>query len=231
MSVYPSLCTSHNCSFLSVNRNDNEHNNNYVKHRRLEICFSEEHNETQGMTNPLFITKQISMKILILLFLATLLNACTGLPENVKPVRSFDVDKYTGKWYEIARLDHSLEDGLTNVTATYTKNADGTLKVINRGYLPKKNRYKSIEGLARFVRDENTGHLKVSFFGPFYASYIIFELDEEYQYAFVSGHSTDYLWLLARSPQISPEILRRFSRRAEALGFDVEKLIFVEHTF
>jgi len=171
----------------------------------------------------------LPMKLLPILILATLLNACTGIPDNVKAVKSFDVNKFAGKWYEIARLDHSFERGLTNVTATYTIKTDGTLKVVNRGYLPKKDQHKSIEGLARFVSDENTGHLKVSFFGPFYSSYIIFELDDNYQYAFISGHTTGYLWLLARTPDISPEILQRFTQKAKESGFDVKNLIRVEH--
>lgn len=171
------------------------------------------------------------MKILYILLTALLLNACTGSPDNVKPVTSFDLDRYLGKWYEIARLDHNFEEGLTNVTATYKKNTDGTIKVINRGYLPRKDQHKSIEGLGRFVGDENTAHLKVSFFGPFYSSYIIFELDKDYQYAFVSGQNTDYLWLLARSPQIPAEILRHFTERSKELGFDVENLILVEHQY
>jgi apolipoprotein D and lipocalin family protein len=82
---------------------------------------------------------------------------------------------------------------------------------------------------AYFVQDPDVGYLKVSFFGPFYGSYVIFELDkEEYQYAFVSGPNRDYLWLLARTPTIDQEISDQFIEKSRAFGFDVDNLIFVE---
>ena len=85
-------------------------------------------------------------------------------------------------------------------------------------------------GKAYFVDSSDVGHLKVSFFGPFYGSYIIFELDSlDYQYAFVSGMNTDYLWLLARTPKVSDELIEHFVKSASALGFDTEQLIFVDH--
>ena len=87
-----------------------------------------------------------------------------------------------------------------------------------------------MEGKAYFVSDENTGHLKVSFFGPFYGSYVVFELDrQDYQYAFVAGYNKSYLWLLARSPQVSDELVARFVKKAGELGFDTDRLIFVKH--
>ena len=155
---------------------------------------------------------------------------CVSYPETLVPVRDFDINRYLGTWYEIARLDHSFERGLTKVTAEYRLRDDGGVAVINRGFSPAKNEWKEAEGKAYFVRDEREGYLKVSFFGPFYGAYVIFELDEKnYQYAFVSGPNTSYLWLLSRSPQISEEIKQLFSTRAEAMGFPVEELIFVEH--
>ena len=79
--------------------------------------------------------------------------------------------------------------------------------------------------------DENTGFLKVSFFGPFYGSYIIFELDKEnYAYAFISGDNTNYLWFLSRTPQVNKELLDKFINQAKSLGFNTDDLIFVEHT-
>ena len=155
---------------------------------------------------------------------------CVSYPETLVPVRDFDINRYLGTWYEIARLDHSFERGLTKVTAEYRLREDGGVAVINRGFSPAKNEWKEAEGKAYFVRDEREGYLKVSFFGPFYGAYVIFELDEKnYQYAFVSGPNTSYLWLLSRSPQISEEVKQLFSTRAEERGFPVEELIFVEH--
>ncbi|HBI75487.1 MAG TPA: lipocalin, partial [Alteromonas macleodii] len=86
------------------------------------------------------------------------------------------------------------------------------------------------EGKAYFVESETTGHLKVSFFGPFYASYVIMELDKEgYQYALITGPDKDYLWILARTPSISDEVRTRLLEKATSAGYDVSKLIWVEH--
>ncbi len=168
------------------------------------------------------------MRIWILLSLITLCSACTGLPKNVSPVTEFETERYLGTWYEIARLDHRFERGLRNVTATYTMRDDGGLVVANRGYSEKKGEWSNALGKAYFVGDSSIGHLKVSFFGPFYGSYVVFELDKEnYQYAFVSGNTTKYLWLLSREPTVSPELLERFKSRAKDAGFDTSELIFV----
>lgn len=159
-----------------------------------------------------------------------LLSGCMGLPKNVTPVEGFNINQYLGKWYEIARLDHSFERGLNNVSATYSLRDDGGVRVLNRGYLAADDKWKTAEGKAYFVNNEKTGHLKVSFFGPFYSSYIIFELDKEaYQYAFISGYNKSYLWLLARTPQVGDEIIKHFVNKAKQLGFDTDKLIFVQH--
>lgn len=157
-----------------------------------------------------------------------MLTACTGLPEGVQPVKPFEVERYLGKWYEIARLDHSFERGLSSVTADYTLRPEGGIRVINRGYSSAEQKWEQAEGRAFFVKDSDTGYLKVSFFGPFYGSYVIFELDQDYQYAFVSGPNRDYLWLLARQPVISESLRQHFIDRARQNGFDVDKLIFVD---
>ena len=161
---------------------------------------------------------------------ALCLGGCLGVPEQVRPVQGFDLDRYLGTWYEIARLDHSFERGLERVSAEYSRRGDGGVRVINRGFSPKENRWKEAEGKAYFVHEPSEGYLKVSFFGPFYGSYVIFELDREnYQYAFVCGPDTSYLWLLARTPQVDEEVQKRFIASAAARGFDVENLIFVNH--
>ncbi len=160
--------------------------------------------------------------------LAVLLSACVGIPENVKPVGNFKLEQYLGQWYEIARLDHSFERGMTRVTADYSLREDGGVKVVNRGFLAQENKWKDAEGKAYFVGPADQGHLKVSFFGPFYGSYIVFELDQDnYQYAVVSGPDLSYLWILARSPQMNKETKDRLVAKAAALGFDTARLIFV----
>jgi apolipoprotein D and lipocalin family protein len=157
-----------------------------------------------------------------------LLSGCVGVPEGVEPVTGLDRDRYLGKWYEIARLDHRFERGMTHVSATYTAREDGGIDVLNRGYGMPEERWSEATGKAYSVGEPDVGHLKVSFFGPFYGSYVIFELDEAYTYAFVCGPNTDYLWLLARTPEVSSELQEHFTERVRQLGFDADGLIWVD---
>ncbi|WP_439102771.1 lipocalin family protein [Congregibacter sp.] len=159
------------------------------------------------------------------------LTACLGTPDGVVAVQDFEAERYLGRWYEIARLDHSFERGLRNVTAEYAWREDGSVRVFNRGYDIEDQEWSDIEGKASFVGPQDEAHLKVSFFGPFYASYVVFELEREsYDYAFVSGFNRDYLWLLARTPTVSDALQSQFVERASALGFDTQELIWVEHS-
>jgi apolipoprotein D and lipocalin family protein len=171
------------------------------------------------------------MKQLSILLLLIFLTGCIGIPENVKPVQNFELERYLGKWYEIARLDHSFERGLSHVSADYTLRKDGGIRVINRGYSSNKESWKQAEGKAYFVDSADKGYLKVSFFGPFYGSYIVFGLDKEsYQYSLVSGPNTSYLWILARKPILDNDIKSSLIQKAAAAGFDTSKLIFVDHS-
>ena len=167
----------------------------------------------------------------ILAVMCLVLGGCVGMPEKVEPVQDFKLQKYLGTWYEIARLDHSFERGLSRVTANYSLRDDGGVKVINRGYDASKKDWKEAEGKAYFVEDEDTGYLKVSFFGPFYGSYVVFALDDEdYQYSLVSGPDTSYLWILSRTPTLDPAVQRELIDTARARGFDTDKLIYVDHS-
>lgn len=172
----------------------------------------------------------LKSRALTALSLLALLTGCLGMPDDVTPVQGYDLDRYLGKWYEIARLDHSFERGMESVTADYSLRDDGGVKVLNRGFLSEEQRWKESEGKAYMVNAADEGYLKVSFFGPFYGSYVIFELDEEdYQYAFVAGPNTSYLWLLSRTPQVDQQLIDRFTARASELGFDTGELIFPVH--
>lgn len=165
----------------------------------------------------------------ILVTATLLLGGCLGMPQSVKPVTGFELHRYLGQWHEIARLDHSFERGLDQVTAEYVMRDDGGVSVINRGYSAQDQAWQSAEGRAYFVDEPTVGHLKVAFFGPFYASYVIFELDQQnYDYAFVSGPDLSYLWLLSRSPEVQPEIYAHFVATANQLGFDTDALIVVK---
>jgi apolipoprotein D and lipocalin family protein len=158
-----------------------------------------------------------------------LLSGCLAVPDGIEPVDNFELNRYLGKWYEIARLDHSFERGLEAVSAEYSLRDDGGIRVINSGYNTDTQANQEAEGRAYFVDQPNLGYLKVSFFGPFFGSYVIFELDENYQYAFIAGNTTNYLWLLARTPEVSQELVNQFISRATQLGFDTSQLIFVDH--
>jgi apolipoprotein D and lipocalin family protein len=157
------------------------------------------------------------------------LTGCVGMPESITPVTGFSLDKYLGRWYEIARLDHSFERGLTQVTADYSLREDGGVRVENRGFSVKTNQWKRAAGKAFFVRKPEEGYLKVSFLGPFYGSYVVFELDKiHYQYAFVSGPNTSYLWFLSRTPTVDKKLMARFKETAGRLGFDTDQLVYVD---
>jgi apolipoprotein D and lipocalin family protein len=166
------------------------------------------------------------MKKNLILFVL-LATGCVSIPDNITPVTSFQIERYLGKWYEIARLDHRFERGLTQISAEYSMRPDGGLKVLNRGYSKEKQEWSEAEGRGYFVQSPNEAYLKVSFFGPFFGSYIVFELDTvNYQYALISGPDKSYFWLLARTPTIDDNLKKKLIAKAAALGFDTTKLIF-----
>lgn len=172
------------------------------------------------------------MKNLLMVSTLLLLTACSGsqYPNNIKPVTGFELDRYLGTWYEIARLDHSFERGLEQVSASYSMRDDGGVKVLNRGFNTDDQEWSESVGKAYFVQDESTGHLKVSFFGPFYGSYVIFQLADDYQHAFISGGDYDYLWFLSRTPQVSAKLKTEFVQLATEKGYRVEELIWVDQS-
>ena len=171
------------------------------------------------------------MKSRLMLLLVSLLTACTGTPDDIKVVTGFEGGKYLGTWYEIARLDHSFERGLEQVTANYSLREDGGIKVINRGYAPKKQKWQEAVGKAYFVEKPDVGKLKVSFFGPFYGGYNIIALDKTYyNYVMVCGPNKSYLWILSRTPQLPYPIKAELIAKARELGFDTNKLTYVKQT-
>ena len=166
----------------------------------------------------------------ILALLALTVSACTGVPQGIQPVTNFDIQRYQGQWYEIARLDNRFEKGMEAITANYSLRDDGGVEVLNRGYLVEEKSWRSAMGKAYFIDDSSVGHLKVSFFGPFYSSYIVFGLDhDDYEYAFVTSSDKSYLWLLARKPYVSDAVRQQFVTQSRRLGFDTDELIFVNH--
>ncbi|MBD9355799.1 lipocalin family protein [Methylomonas albis] len=164
------------------------------------------------------------------ILLLSLLCACTGIPEGVKVIDGFELERYLGTWYEIAHLDHSFERGLTDISAEYSLRDDGGVKVLNSGYDAEQGQRKIAEGKAYSIDKPDIGRLKVSFFGPFYGAYNIIALDKiAYRYVMIAGPDRDYLWILARSPELAPSIQQDLIQQAKALGFATEKLIFDQH--
>ena len=174
--------------------------------------------------------KKFSLPLMFLALLVFIAGCSTAPPDGVKSVSPFDVNRYLGQWYEIARLDHSFERGLSEVSATYTLQSDGSLEVLNKGYDAKRDKWKSATGRALFTGPQTQGSLKVSFFGPFYGGYHVIALDQVgYQWAMISGPDRDYLWILARNKTLAPDIREALLNQAAKLGFSTKELIWVEH--
>jgi len=165
----------------------------------------------------------------IMAVIVTIFTSCVGIPDGVTAVQNFNKDKYLGKWYEIARFDFRFERNLDNTTAQYSINPDGSIKVLNKGYNYVKKEWDSAEGKAKFIGSETEARLKVSFFGPFYAGYNVVDIDENYQNALIYGNSTEYIWILSRNKTIDEATKKRFIEKAKKDGFDVSKLIWVNH--
>ncbi|MFO1394337.1 MAG: lipocalin family protein [Steroidobacteraceae bacterium] len=163
-----------------------------------------------------------------LAFLAAVVAGCGQIPDGMQAVGGFVPERYLGTWYEVARLDHSFERGLTRVTATYAARPDGGIDVLNRGYDADSGEWREARGRARFVGPRDVASLEVSFFGPFYAGYNVIDLDPGYTIALVAGPTRGYLWILARSPTPPRAEVERLVARARALGFDIGALVYVD---
>ena len=168
------------------------------------------------------------LKILLMLLLS--MSACTGIPPGITPVSGFELQRYLGVWYEIARLDHRFERGLTDIQAEYSLSESGDVKVLNSGYDAEAGKRSLAEGKAHFAAQPNIGSLEVSFFGPFYGAYNIIDLDKSaYRWAMITGPDRDYLWILARTPVLDSQTLQHLISEAASLGFATDKLIFDTH--
>lgn len=162
--------------------------------------------------------------LLSLILMAALIGCTTDSFTEKLPNKQIDLKSYLGQWYEIARFPSWFEKDLVGVTATYSLKNNGKIQVLNQGYRGTLNgEKKQAVGEAWLAAPQNTGRLKVSFFGPFAADYIILEIDDTYTYALV-GSSKDYLWILSRTPSLDPEIYNRLVMKAKELGFDITKL-------
>lgn len=170
----------------------------------------------------------IGAGILVAAGVVACITSCRTIPKGIKAISNFQKDRYLGKWYEIARFDFRFEKNMSRVTAEYSVNNDGTIRVKNSGYDNKKYRQKESVGKAKFVGSEDIAMLKVSFFGPFYAGYNVIAIDENYQYALVCGKNRDYLWLLSREKTMPDSIKNQYLDIARNAGFDVTELLWTQ---
>lgn len=186
-------------------------------------------NFLQSLKNLKPMTISLLKNSLMLVCGALLLAGCsTSPPPGIVPVNHFEIQKYLGRWYEIARLDHSFERGMSNVSATYALQTDGSVSVLNQGYLDADGKWKQALGRALFNGPSDVASLKVSFFGPFYGGYHVIKLDPGYRWALVAGNDSSYLWILARDRQLPAEVVAALLTQARQAGFDTTKLIWVK---
>lgn len=164
-------------------------------------------------------------KFFLLACVLGLLSACEA-PAKVdnSTVKSLDLNRYLGYWYEVAKYDHYFERGLDYAMAHYTMRDDGKIDVLNTGI--KDGRAKDAKGIARTT--SVPGLLRVSFFGPFYSDYRVMMLDENYQYALVGGSTNKYLWILSRTPQLDEETKALIIAEADRRGYETSRLIWVK---
>lgn len=170
------------------------------------------------------------MKNIIKATLPLLLTVFGCAASNYPPldvVDRVDIQKYLGKWYEIARLPFSQQEGCSCTTAEYELIDETTIRVINKCI--KNGELDDATGKAFVVEGSNNAKLRVQFFWPFRGDYWIIELDKEnYQYAVVGTPSRKYLWILSRTPKMDESIYNSLLEKISAKGFDINKLIITK---
>lgn len=148
---------------------------------------------------------------------------------GITPAGGFELERYLGRWYEIARMNFTFERNMSNVSADYSLDGDGSVKVLNRGYNFVQRKWKQIEGRARSSGRSGDGALRVSFFGPLRSDYIVLAVDESYNYALVAGGGRDRLWILSRKPTMPEGVRRQYVAMAKSLGYRTDLLVWTVH--
>jgi lipocalin len=165
--------------------------------------------------------------IILILFIPTLM-FCKS-KKDLPTVKNIDIERYTGLWYEIARLPNSFEKSLECVTARYILKENGKIEVINSGHIIEdRSKIKKAKGIAWIPDIKNNGKLKVRFFWPFKADYYILYLDKDYKYVLVGSPLMKYLWILSRNKKMEEEIYQMLIKKANELEFDTSQIIKVK---
>ncbi len=169
-------------------------------------------------------TLSATQKLALSLLPFALISACAGKPEPVgnnavpEPAKAVELDRYLGKWFEMARYEAPFQKGCDGVTADYSLRKDGKIKVINS--CTKAGKTTTAKGKAKIVEGSRNAKLKVSFFGPFYGDYWVLDRAEDYSWAIVGEPSGRYLWMLTRQAQPEPQVRAQIEARVKELGYD-----------
>ncbi|HRP67995.1 MAG TPA: lipocalin family protein [Turneriella sp.] len=174
-------------------------------------------------------SKKVNIFLVVGVCFIAFFSSCASIPEKAKPIENFDVNRYLGTWYELARFDFRFERNLDNTSAHYALDKKGNVIVLNSGYNYVEKKWSKAVGLAKFRDAKNVAALKVNFFGPFYSGYNVIALDDNYQYALIAGKNLDYLWILSRTKKLPDEIKAKYLKIAEEIGYDISRLIWVKH--
>ncbi len=159
-------------------------------------------------------------------FLSSLFGRGGKVTVDNSTVRSLDLERFMGRWYELARYDHSFERGMSHVSAMYMMTDSGKVLLVNEGVRNGKKR--SIRGRAKQPDASQPGRLKVAFFLWFYSDYYVMDIDPDYRYALVGSSSDKYLWILSRERTITDVVKGELLSKLRARGYDTDKLIFVD---
>lgn len=167
-----------------------------------------------------------NMKRLILIVVIVMTAMSCNAQSNINraTVASLDVNRYMGRWYEIARYDHSFERNMEYCKAQYTLMPDGKILVENSGVDSRTGKFRIADGKAKL--GDHPGQLRVSFFLFFYSDYNILALDSNYEWALIGSQSPKYLWILSRTPKLPETVLREILSIAKERGYDTDRLIW-----
>lgn len=157
-----------------------------------------------------------------------LISGCTNYPKNIKPVVDFKKERFEGRWYEVARLANSLEQDFVDVTADYKLNDDGDFDVVFSNRHARTGEETQIDSVVGYKKKSHVGHFKATIFWPFYISFILYEVDPSYKYAFLCSASGNEFWLLARTPTVPDDVMKKFKESVSKRGYPLDHLLMVE---
>jgi len=181
--------------------------------------------------------KHPSILALVAVTASSLRSGCAGISDGPsgnlavpQPAKSVELSRYLGRWYEVGRYEASFQKDCEAVTADYSLNDNGTIKVVNScRQVAIDGKLRIAKGKAKIVEGSENAKLRVSFFGPFYGDYWVLDRADNYSWAIVGEPSGRYLWLLARTANPDEDVKSNLLQRAAALGYDVSLIRPTRH--